>query len=91
MAGLVINALGRTAVVGDEVEIDGIRLPVKQIDRFRFSTLSLFRRGEKADSQTTYKFGVCLSFIYQRSMFTEETSLFKARPGRGLLLACGSR
>jgi len=27
MAGLVINAVGRTAAVGDEVEINGIRLP----------------------------------------------------------------
>jgi len=42
MAGLVINALGRTAVVGDEVEINGLRLRVEQVDRFRISTLSLF-------------------------------------------------
>ena len=42
MAGLVINALGRTATVGDEVEINGLRLRVEQIERFRISILSLF-------------------------------------------------
>jgi CBS domain containing-hemolysin-like protein len=42
MAGLVINALGRTAAVGDEVEIHGLRLRVDNVDRFRISTLSLF-------------------------------------------------
>jgi putative hemolysin len=41
MAGLVINALGRTASVGDEVEIHGLRLRVENVDRFRISTLSL--------------------------------------------------
>lgn len=42
MAGLVINALGRTASVGDEVEIHGLRLRVDNVDRFRISRLSLF-------------------------------------------------
>jgi len=42
MAGLIINALGRTAAVGDEVEINGIRLQVENMDRFRISTLGLF-------------------------------------------------
>ena len=42
MAGLVINALGRTASVGDEVKIHGLRLRVDSVDRFRISTLSLF-------------------------------------------------
>lgn len=42
MAGLVINALGRTAVVGDEVEINGLRLRVERMDRFRISTLILY-------------------------------------------------
>jgi putative hemolysin len=42
MAGLVINALGRTASVGDEVEINGLRLRVDSVDRFRISTLTLF-------------------------------------------------
>jgi CBS domain containing-hemolysin-like protein len=48
MAGLVINALGRTASVGDEVEIHGLRLRVDSVDRFRISTLSLFIPPEKA-------------------------------------------
>jgi len=46
MAGLVINALGRTATVGDEVEINGLRLRVENVDRFRISTLSLFPPAE---------------------------------------------
>jgi magnesium and cobalt exporter, CNNM family len=41
MAGLVINALGRTASVGDEVEIHGLRMRVEKVDRFRIVTLSL--------------------------------------------------
>jgi len=54
MAGLIINALGRTASVGDEVEINGFRLRVEKVDRFRISTLSLFPPAErKAESQTT--------------------------------------
>jgi putative hemolysin len=48
MAGLVINALGRTAAVGDEVEIHGFRLRVDSVDRFRISTLSLFSPQNKA-------------------------------------------
>jgi putative hemolysin len=47
MAGLVINALGRTASVGDEVEINGIRLRVEKVDRFRIATLSLFLPAER--------------------------------------------
>jgi CBS domain containing-hemolysin-like protein len=42
MAGLVLNALGRTASVGDEVEINGIRIRVQAVDRLRIATLSLF-------------------------------------------------
>lgn len=48
MAGLVINALGRTATIGDEVEIHGFRLRVDSVDRFRISTLSLFIPQDKA-------------------------------------------
>jgi putative hemolysin len=48
MAGLVINALGRTASVGDEVEINGLRLRVEKVDRFRIATLSLFFPTGKA-------------------------------------------
>ncbi len=47
MAGLVINALGRTASVGDEVEIHGVRLRVEGVDRFRISTLGLFIPQDK--------------------------------------------
>jgi putative hemolysin len=48
MAGLVINALGRTATVGDEVEIHGMRLRVDTVDRFRISSLSLFIPSDQA-------------------------------------------
>jgi len=47
MAGLVISALGRTAAVGDEVTIYGIRLRVESMDRFRISTLSLIAPDDK--------------------------------------------
>ena len=49
MAGLVINALGRVAAAGDEVEIHGIRLRVEQVDRLRISILSLWPPPGKAD------------------------------------------
>jgi CBS domain containing-hemolysin-like protein len=53
MAGLVINALGRTAAVGDEVEINGLRLRVEGVDRLRISALSLFLpEDRKADRAT---------------------------------------
>jgi CBS domain containing-hemolysin-like protein len=42
MAGLMLHALGRIASVGDEVEINQIRVRVESVDRFRISTLSLF-------------------------------------------------
>ena len=41
MSGLVINALGRTAAVGDEVEINGLHLRVEKMDRFRIARLVL--------------------------------------------------
>jgi CBS domain containing-hemolysin-like protein len=41
IAGLVLNALGRTAAVGDEVEINGVGLRVEKVDRFRISTLTM--------------------------------------------------
>lgn len=41
MAGLVLNALGRVAVVGDEVEINRVRFRVESMERFRITTLSL--------------------------------------------------
>jgi CBS domain containing-hemolysin-like protein len=42
MAGLVLNALGRTASVGDEVEINGIRIRVEKVDHLRIASLILF-------------------------------------------------
>lgn len=42
MAGLILQVLGRIATVGDEVEINRIRIRVESIDRFRITTLSLF-------------------------------------------------
>jgi putative hemolysin len=47
MAGLVLNALGRIASDGDEVEINGLRIRVEKVDRFRIVTLSLFLPPEK--------------------------------------------
>lgn len=41
MAGLVINALGRLASVGDEVEINGFYIRVEKVDRLRIATLNL--------------------------------------------------
>jgi len=42
MAGLVLNALGRTASVGDEVTINGLQIRVEKVDRLRIDTLSMF-------------------------------------------------
>ena len=47
MAGLVINALGRTASVGDEVQIHDLRLRVDRMDRFRIASLTLFLPPDK--------------------------------------------
>lgn len=41
VAGLVLNKLGRPAVLGDEVEINGVRLRVLQLDRLRITKLLL--------------------------------------------------
>jgi CBS domain containing-hemolysin-like protein len=41
MAGLVLDELGRPAVVGDEVEINGVSLRVETVERLRITTLSL--------------------------------------------------
>jgi putative hemolysin len=49
MAGLVLHALGRTASVGDEVEINALRIRVEKVDRFRIETLCLFLPQSKAD------------------------------------------
>ena len=47
VAGLVLNALGRIAAVGDEVEINGLRMRVEKVDRFRIVTLRLFTPPDK--------------------------------------------
>jgi len=55
MAGLVINALGRTASVGDEVEINGLRLRVEKVDRLRIATLGLFFSINEDTEQMTHE------------------------------------
>lgn len=52
MAGLVLNALGRIAAVGDEVEINNLRLRVEQVDRLRITVLSLFLPEDKATEES---------------------------------------
>lgn len=48
MAGLVINALGRIASAGDEVNVNGLCLRVDRVDRLRISTLSLWPPADMA-------------------------------------------
>lgn len=48
MAGLVLDVLDRVASPGDEVEINGARIRVEKVDRFRIVTLSLFIPPDKA-------------------------------------------
>jgi len=47
MAGLVLNALGRTAAVGDEVEINSRRIRVEKVDNLRIASLRLFPPVDK--------------------------------------------
>jgi len=49
MAGLVLDVLDRTAAVGDEVEIHGLRIRVEKVDRFRITRLGLFFPGKNSD------------------------------------------
>jgi putative hemolysin len=49
MAGLVVNLLGRIASVGDEVEFQGCRLRVEQVDRFRITSVRLLPPPDKTD------------------------------------------
>ncbi|HLO17514.1 MAG TPA: hemolysin family protein [Anaerolineales bacterium] len=53
MAGLVLNTLGRTASVGDEVEINGVRIRVEKVDHLRIASLGLFVPGDR-DTGTSY-------------------------------------
>ena len=46
MAGLVVNALGQIASVGDEVEINNLRIRVDKVDRLRIATMTLFLPGK---------------------------------------------
>ena len=39
VAGLVLNALGRPAVIGDEVKLNGVTLRVIALDRLRITKL----------------------------------------------------
>jgi putative hemolysin len=50
MAGLVLNALGRTAAIGDEVEINGLRFRVENLDGLRISRLSMFLPSKNQES-----------------------------------------
>lgn len=53
MAGLTLQALGRIASVGDEVEINQIRIRVENIDRFRITTLNLFPPADSPNESTS--------------------------------------
>jgi CBS domain containing-hemolysin-like protein len=50
MAGLVLNALGRTATIGDEAEINGLRFRVENVDGLRISRLSMFLPSKNQES-----------------------------------------
>lgn len=43
MAGLILNALGRPALVGDEVDINGLLIRVEKVDRLRIVSMSFFQ------------------------------------------------
>ena len=51
VAGLVMNELGRPAQVGDEVEINGARLLVEEIDRLRIIALRLQLPDKDSDAE----------------------------------------
>jgi len=51
MAGLVLNELGRIASVDDEVEINGLRIRVEGIDRFRIIRLGLFLPAKEGSEE----------------------------------------
>ncbi|HEX9997921.1 MAG TPA: transporter associated domain-containing protein, partial [Abditibacterium sp.] len=50
MAGLVLGSLERVAVVGDEVEINGVNLRVEVVDRLKIMRLSLLLPSQKQES-----------------------------------------
>jgi CBS domain containing-hemolysin-like protein len=49
MAGLVLNKLGRPAVVGDEIEINQVRMRVVALDRLRITRLQIQLPANKAE------------------------------------------
>ncbi len=51
MAGLVLNELGRPAEVGDEVEINSVKLRVLALDRLRITRLEMIRPQEAKTSR----------------------------------------
>lgn len=51
VAGLVLNALGRPAVIGDEVHINGASLRVEAIDRLRITAISLQKPSGETDEE----------------------------------------
>jgi CBS domain containing-hemolysin-like protein len=53
MGGLVLDALDRTASVGDEVVINGLRIRVEKVDRFRIETLGLYFPPKKTDEEAS--------------------------------------
>lgn len=53
MAGLILNKLGRPADVGDEVEINGVRLHVLALDRLRITRLEMQLTHDEKLTQNT--------------------------------------
>jgi CBS domain containing-hemolysin-like protein len=51
VAGLVLDALGRPANVGDEVQIQGIRLRVEAVERLAITRVSMFPAGTEPPAQ----------------------------------------
>jgi putative hemolysin len=55
MAGLVLSSLGRVAAVGDEVEINGVRLRVEGIERLKITRLSLLMAAKNESNKEAEK------------------------------------
>jgi CBS domain containing-hemolysin-like protein len=61
MAGLVLSSLGRVAAVGDEVEINGVRLHVEAIERLKITRLSLLLTAKNESGRAAEKTPVDVS------------------------------
>ncbi len=86
MAGLVLNVLGRIASVGDEVEINGLRIRVEKVDRFRIATLSLVLPEDKAANLNPFMEASGLDIFYDQEYdkyFQLVTSTSLTPPTRG--------